>query len=229
MGIKDAVIVAGAPVSLIALDGRLAPPSLQPPPAAPNTPAPVVYERLSDESADGFPFFADPDDVFGDGGSVMNDAADLGALLCISAASRFIDSPGLLQADGATAPFHRVSQVFRNWNLDRRRMNEWMMMVGGSAASERRGDFRATDEAAPVDAADVGETFSDAFIATRQNGERTARELGWLGTFRSWMEVASHPGTDITQDVVFHPGNPSNRDLSRAVAYLLDAAPAATP
>jgi hypothetical protein len=55
------------------------------------------------------------------------------------------------------------------------------------------------------------------------------RNLGWLGVFRSWMDMASRPGTDIGDTSVFRPGTVNNRDLTRAMAYLLDAAPDLVP
>lgn len=189
----------------------------------------VSIVRVSDVDADGFPYVADAADVFGDGDAIMNDAADLAALLCLGAASRMATNDTPVTPAGATKPVHRVYQVFRNWNLDRRRVNEWKLMVSGGAASERRGDFRAPEEAAPVGPPDATETFSDAFIAQRTAGDTIVREHGWLGVFRSWVDMASRARTDTTSAEVFRPGTPSNRDLSRAMAYLLDATEGVTP
>ena len=189
----------------------------------------VFIDRLSDAESDGFPFVADASDVFGDGESVMNDSADLAALLCLGAASRLANTDELATPDGAKKSVHRVYQVFRNWNLDRRRVNEWKLIVSGGADSERRGDFRATEDAAPVDAADAGETFSDAFVAQRQSADAIVREQGWLGVFRGWVDMASRARTDTTSVEVFRPGAPSNRDLSRAMAYLLDSREGVAP
>ena len=104
-------------------------------------------ERVGEEDVSGFPMFADPSDVFGDGDSIMNDSADLAALLCLGAASRIAPDTAPLAGTGRKIPVHRVSQVFRNWNLDRRRLNEWKLMVSGGAESERRGDFTIAEEA----------------------------------------------------------------------------------
>jgi hypothetical protein len=122
-----------------------------------------------------------------------------------------------------------VSQVFRNWNLDRRRVNEWKLMVTGGAESERRGDFRVDEEAAPVDPADASETFSDAFINGRIAADSLVRERGWLNIFRGYVDMAARARTDSSSAEVFRPGQPANRDLSRAMAYLLDATEGVAP
>ena len=51
---------------------------------------------------------------------------------------------------------------------------------------------------------------------------RTLLERGWLGVFRAWVDVASRPRTDINAPEVFVPGQPTNLELSQAMAYLLD-------
>jgi hypothetical protein len=220
VAVKDATPVGSppAPMNLLELDA--------PPP--PITGA-VALDRLSDAEADGVPFVADASDVFGDGVSVMNDAADLAALLCLGAASRLAPDDTPVTPAGAAKPVHRVSQVFRNWNLDRRRVNEWKLIVSGGAASERRGDFRAAEEAAPVHPADAGETFTDAFVAQRRAADAIVSAQGWLGVFRAWVDMAGRARTDATSPEVFQPGAVSNRDLSRAMAYLIDAREGVTP
>lgn len=183
----------------------------------------TFIDRVSEVDVDGFPMFADPSDVFGDSESVMNDAADLATLLCLGAASRMQPNNAPVAPPGGKIPVHRVSQVFRNWNLDRRRMNEWKLMVSGGAESERRGDFTVAEEAVSVDPADAGEVLSAALITQRTAADAVVREHGWLGVFRSWVDMASREGTDTSSTEVFRPGDPSNRDLSQAMAYLLDS------
>ena len=220
VAVKDARQVGSppAPMNLLELDAP-----------APSFAGALAIDRLGDAEADGVPYVADASDVFGDGESVMNDAADLAALFCLAGASRMApnDTPGT--PPGAAKPVHRVYQVFRNWNLDRRRVNEWKLMVSGGAESERRGDFRAAEEAAPVDRPDAAEVFTDAFVAQRQAADAVVRERGWLGVFRSWVDMASRARTDATATDVFRAGEPTNRDLSRAMAYLLDSAEGVTP
>jgi hypothetical protein len=194
-----------------------------------STASPFLIQRLSDADAAGFQLLADPNDVFGDGVTVMNDAADLAALLCLGAASRLTIADAPVTPPGAARPVARVSQVFRNWNLDRRRVNEWKMMVSGGAESERRGDYRAAEEAASVDAADANAVFTDAFVAGRRSAEATVLDKGWLGVFRSWVDMASRARTNTSDTQVFRPGEVSNRDLSRAMAYLIDAAEGVAP
>ncbi len=190
----------------------------------------AFLDRLSDDEADGFSFVADASDVFGDGDGVMNDSADLAALLCLAATSRMAPNNAPPTPEGATKPIHRVSQVFRNWNLDRRRVDEWKTIVSGSATSERRGDFgTAAEESVSIDAADSGEQFTDTFVDQRRAADAVVRDLGWLGVFRKWVDMAGRARTDTTSDEVFRPGNPSNRDLSRAMAYLIDASEGVTP
>ncbi len=221
VAVKDQSPVGAPPanVNLIELDAPLAPAPV----------GAVFIDRLSDAEGDGYPFMADANEVFGDGGSVMNDAADLATLLCLGAASRLTSSSAPVTPSGATKPLHRVSQVFRNWNLDRRRVNEWRALVGGGAVSERRGDYRATEEAAPIDPLDAGEVLTDAFIAQRQAAERTVLSKGTLGVFRSWVDMTSRQRTDATTAEVFRPGEENNRDLSRAMAFLIDAAEGVAP
>jgi hypothetical protein len=220
VAVKDQTLVGTPPIArdLLQLDAPL---------SLVNSPA--VLTRVSDEEADGFPFVADPSDVLGDGIAVMNDAADLAALLCLGGASRLSTSATPVTPPGAAKPVHRVSQVFRNWNLDRRRVNEWKLMVTGGAESERRGDFRVDEEAAPVDPADASETFSDAFINGRIAADSLVRERGWLNIFRGYVDMAARARTDSSSAEVFRPGQPANRDLSRAMAYLIDATEGVAP
>src|SRR5262249_34697447 len=126
--------------------GKDAPMGGAPPPAmnllelgAAATPLPrnVLPPRRNHANAAGLTMVADASDVFADGGSVMNDAADLAALLCLGAASRLSLDDHPVTPPSAAKPVHRVSQVFRNWNLDRRRLNEWKTLVSGGATSER--------------------------------------------------------------------------------------------
>ena len=59
--------------------------------------------------------------------TIMSYAADVAAFLCMGGAN-LMDPP---------APPAPVYQVFRNWSLDRRRINEWKMLVAGGAISEK--------------------------------------------------------------------------------------------
>ena len=145
----------------------------------------------------------------------MNDAADLGALLCLGAASHLMPTGELDHAKVGTATsLQKVFQVFRNWNLDRRRENEWRMIVLGGAVSEKRGNAAAADAALPPLPTD--------WTMFAPKGEAIANQLGWLPAMRAWLDMASRPGTDTKGRAAFRPGNPSNLDLSRAMAFLLE-------
>ncbi len=175
------------------------------------------FDRVADETADGFAYLADADDNLFSGDTVMGHAADLATLLCLGAASRLLPADQLAAGPagvGTPHPLRKVYQVFRNWNLDRRRENEWRMLVVGGAVSEKRGDPAADDSAAPVEAG-----WSSLVGAP---GERVANELGWTGLLRGWVDMARHPATDATADVAFRPGSPTNLELSRGLAFLLD-------
>ena len=62
--------------------------------------------------------------------TIMSYAADVAAFLCMAGASHMVDAG----APDAPTP---VFQVLRNWSLDRRRINEWKMLVAGGAVSEK--------------------------------------------------------------------------------------------
>ena len=46
--------------------------------------------------------------------------------------------------------------------------------------------------------------------------------MGWLNLLRAWTDMASRPEQDALADTAFRPGAPSNRALTRAMAYLFD-------
>ncbi len=190
-----------------------------PPPSPPVAPPPgpaTPFVRLVTEATNLFAAVAASDDVFGDGDALMNEAADLAVLMCLGATSHLLTP---LQRGrvvvGTGNDLERVYQVFRNWNLDRRRVNEWKMLVAGGALSEKRGNPAATDAALPP--------LHTGWTMFADRGEATANRQGWVDTLRSWVDMARRPETDTKADVAFKPGNPSNLDLSRALAFLLDA------
>jgi hypothetical protein len=179
-------------------------------------PAPTFqFFRVAQEPQYAYSLLAKADDSLNSADSVMNHAADLAATLCIGAASQLVET-GDLAANRVQSVFdlQRVFQVFRNWNLDRRRENEWRMLVLGNATSEKRGDPSAADPA-------LGDLPSSWHMFTPE-GERTANQLGWLPLLRTWLDMAGRPGTDTKATVPFRPGNPTNLDLSRGLAFLFD-------
>ena len=189
-----------------------------PPLAFPNgapAPAPATFERAGAEPDYLLGFPADGDDTLESGDSIMNHAADMAALLCLGATSQLLAPGDLAKTRMGTAnDLNRVYQVFRNWNLDRRRVNEWKMLILGGAVSEKRGDPRAIDATLPPLSAD--------WALYAENGEKTLNSMGWLNILRNWTEMARSPASDTKASVAFRPGNPTNLELSRAMAFLFD-------
>lgn len=154
-------------------------------------------------------------------------AADLAVMLCMGAAPTLNAGPLAVPPPAIPDPqLAPVYQVFRQWNLDARRVNEWRMLVSGGAVSEKRGHPENRDEgmrpgaAPPVHAAD---------------GEPLANAIGWIPLWRAWSRVAADVTADTNADapapytptVATHDSHrfqPTNRQLSAAVRYLLDLA-----
>ena len=78
---------------------------------------------------------------------------------------------GVTHLDSAVAEPDKVYQVFRNWNLDRRRVNEWRMLVAGGAVSEKDGHPEKWDPAMlkPPDP-DTWTTRMPGFVSTSTVG-----------------------------------------------------------
>jgi hypothetical protein len=109
----------------------------------------------------------------------------------------------------------KVYQVFRNWSLDRRRLNEWRMLVAGGARSEKGGDAALYDSALP-------QPRDPAWVPPRAPaGEPVSNAQGWIPLLREWLDRASR-NVNMADPAGSAPGNPSHQDLSRALAYLLD-------
>jgi hypothetical protein len=154
-----------------------------------------------------------------DSDTMMSFAGDLGALLCLGA------MPHL----GGAAD-ERIFQVFRNWNLDRRRVNEWRMLIAGRAWSEKDAPDRY-DAAMPRGAhgpADPAAWRAPIGAAAAGEAEATALSLGWVPAFRKWLDVMRTPAQDPNAATSFRPDDPSNQALSRAVAWLFDLPEPAT-
>ena len=163
--------------------------------------------------------------------TIMSYAADFGALLCLGAVPHLAQpADGLDPADAGAVP-DKVFQVFRNWSLDRRRINEWRMLVDGKAFSEKGGAPQGYDPAMPQGrhgpadpAAWTAPLHDPADDAVIREGERTACELGWVPTLRKWLELAAAPNQNLTGRDVLRDGFPENQALSRAMAFILDRA-----
>jgi hypothetical protein len=194
-----------------------------PPVVARPVPPATPFARLVTEAQNLFEIVAGTDSVFGDGDQLMNEAADLAVLMCLGASSQLLGPVERGRAAvGTPNDLERVFQVFRNWNLDRRRVNEWKMLVQGGAVSEKRGNASGEDAALPP--------LPAGWTLFAPGGEAVANQLGWVGLLRSWFDMARRPETDTKANVAFVPGGPSNLQLSRGLAFLLDARdPAPTP
>jgi hypothetical protein len=91
-------------------------------------------------------------------------------------------------AHAAIAP---AEKVFRDWNLNHRRVNEWRMLVEGRAHAE-------------------------------PDTHEVANRMGWAPLLTRWLDMAHRPSVDSHAEVRFRPQDPTNRELSAALAFLLD-------
>lgn len=150
--------------------------------------------------------------------AVLAKAGDLAALLCMGAADHMTAAP---------AADERIYQVFRNWSLDRRRVNEWRMLVEGGGLSDKPDGADRYDPAmpgglhAPIRTPDWRAPVAAAGAAALAEAEATARGHGWVRTLRDWI-AATEEGEDLLSPAAIRPGVPPNRALSRALAYILD-------
>jgi hypothetical protein len=179
----------------------------------------AVYQRPGRLAQDGFEYAPqDPTALFA-GNSVLDRAADLATLMCLGTASRLLSaSESVAVVAGAADLRHgavrQARQVLRNWNLDHRRANEWRMLVGGNAASEKRGSPGTGDVLQPL--------FAAGAPTPAATGAGTADTLGWTQLLQNWLEVAADPQSDTVADRAARADAPSNLQLSRGLAFLLD-------
>jgi hypothetical protein len=178
----------------------------------------LVDGSTPDESA-GFDFAPASVDATRAGSSILELAAELGTILCMGTASRLLTTTErravTTGANDAQHPaVNPVQQVFRNWNLSQRRVNEWQMLVGGRAISEKRGR--------PADADSLQPNAPQGWSAPTPSGERVANQLGWLPLLQRWLDVAKQPGVDSLATDSPSPDQPSPFALSEGLAFLLD-------
>jgi hypothetical protein len=182
------------------------------------------------ETAQGFAYVVDPGQPDSDR-SVMALAGDFAAMLCLGAMGH-IDPP----APAGAGDEPRVFQVFRNWNLDRRRVNEWRMLVAGNARTEKP-TVEAYDRALPSGALGPADTaawlhpmMAQGNPAVIAAAEATGRGLGWVPLLRTWLDRLDDPNADALDETDPGADAVSNRTLTRAIAYLFDRPdPARTP
>ncbi len=158
--------------------------------------------------------------------TALGTAADLAVLLCLGGASRLRDvvpaQPNPLAPLGQNAPpappplgnLDPVTEVFRRWNLDERRVNEWREVVSGGASPE--------------------EALAGAPLAPgAPDGRAVALAMGWVPLWRAWLRVASDTVADTsapvamayTPTVIAHDGRrfrPTNAELTAGIVHLLD-------
>jgi hypothetical protein len=161
-------------------------------------------------------------------GSGLGTAADLAALLAAAAAPSFAP---VAVADALPAladpAVREVVQVFRRWNLDERRMEEWQTLVTGGAPVE----------GAAAAAEPLVRTPPVGYAGAQAVGADTAAAMGWIPLWRAWLRIASDPSADAaapfaaqtTPLVRFPDGSvrrPTNAQLTEGVRFLLDLGPA---
>jgi hypothetical protein len=165
---------------------------------------------------DGYRFVHEPNEgITSD--TIMGRAADLTALLWMGAVPHLLDG-GQLDVPGVAAPtrLEKVHQVLRNWNLDRRRVNEWRTLVLGNASTEAPGQPGRWHEGL------LRHATPNTYVSPAPLGEATANELGWTRLLRDWLQMARDPGFNATDATPAWEGGPERRALSRAMAFLLD-------
>jgi hypothetical protein len=193
-------------------------------------------------AAEGWPIAPGPGTMGADGSGVGL-AAELGVLLGLGAATRIHPDP--LAPGGAVPPLATVERVFRRWNLDSRRVNEWRAIVSGGARSENRPapppapppvfvaglPPPAATETVNGDPTQLNPAAASPLLMV--GTEALVDQLGWLPVFRAWSRVATDVQQDADSDLPapYNPRiraadgrwvQPTNRQLNAAVRYLLD-------
>ncbi len=163
-------------------------------PAAPPLPLGLVYRRIGGLRQRGLDYAPQHPSALFDGESVLDRAADLATLLSLGVTSRLLPDALTAAVPGATDAAHpavdKALHVFRDWNLNHRRVNEWRMLVDGQAFAE-------------------------------PDSQTTSNLMGWVPLLNRWLDMAHRPATDSHAAERFRPQDPTNLDLSRALADLL--------
>jgi hypothetical protein len=191
----------------------------------PRVTASVAFGRTA---LDGVPYSVLPTSPAATGvaaDSGLRDAADLGALLIIAGAPSLTP----VRAAGAQPPeVAEVRQVFRRWNLDERRLDEWRSLMLGHGATAVPADT-------PVNGTNPMIRRQPPAYATQGDAGRVLAEaMGWLPLWRTWLQVATTVGQNVgstaaapaARAMVSLPDGttkrPTNKELTDAVRYLLD-------
>jgi hypothetical protein len=182
-----------------------------------STPVGLVGER-----PEAFPVL--PVAALGDlDGAGLGTAADLAALLAVAASPSF----GPVAVADALAPLavpaiSEVVQVFRRWNLDERRLEEWRTLVTGGAPVEGAAAPEPLVRTPPV-----------GYGGAQPVGAEVTAAMGWIPLWRAWLRIASDPAANAdapfampsTPLVRFGDGSvrrPTNAQLTEGVRFLLD-------
>lgn len=159
-------------------------------------------------------------------GTALGDAADLAALLASAAAPSLAQVRVADALPGLPEPLVReVVQVFKRWNLDERRLEEWRQLVRGSATGDPEPASDAVDPMLrEVDQAAAGQPYPE--------GRDVALAMGWVPLWRAWLAVASDALADTAAatahadaPMVTMPDGerrPTNAELTGGIKYLLD-------
>jgi hypothetical protein len=163
--------------------------------------------------------------------SGLGNAADLAALLAMAAAPSLapVQVKDTLPAL-PDAQLHEVVRVFRRWNLDERRLDEWRTLVAGGAPADPP----------PGGAPDpfLRDVLTDPG-RPHPAGAAVAAAMGWVPLWRAWLKMAGDPVADSSaatahgdSPVVTMPDGvrrPTNAELTDGIRFLFDLGDPAGP
>jgi hypothetical protein len=159
--------------------------------------------------------------------SALGLAADLAVMFSLGAAPSLANAsptPAPLAGAPALAAVGPAQQVFRQWNLDERRVNEWRMLVSGGAESEKGG--------APADR-DPAMHPGGAYASQVPEGEPITNQMGWIPLWRAWLRMAADLTADTNAATAMgytprvatrdgHDFQPTNAQLDAGIRFLFD-------
>jgi hypothetical protein len=197
----------------------------------PDLPSGTQYSRIGPEreTTEGYVYVASPPATSPGGETIMDYAADVAAVLCLGATPHLLSAAELRapllagKTDQAGHPIDpgigKIYQVFRNWSLDRRRINEWRMLVAGGALNEK-GQAADGYDSAMTQPRDPGW----ALRGLPPEAEATVLARGWARVLREWLIMSGNTAQNGIDPAGRGAGAeaPANVDLSRAVAFMFD-------
>jgi hypothetical protein len=150
-------------------------------------------------------------------GTGVDMAADLASLFCMGATPSVngedIAVPNIAAPDNT---LDKVYQIFHQWNLDERRVDEWKMMFAGGATTQAEGVRPTPSGYSAVD-----------------SGASLAAVMGWRPLFKAWSTMAADRHSDTTSEKTHRrtpfvrqntapAKQPKNNELTNAIRFLLD-------